>query len=174
MTAVPKPERIRDEQYKAWIRRQPCLCGCGSTKNHAHHHGRPGELPRSNDFRTVPVDSRIHGLMKAPGWSEKRVAQEYGIDFEKEIDRLKMAYLKGIAAGTIERKRPKTRGLVLNADIIAAAAALPAAIGRSTFRTGNLKRTVTENLDGSVSGTIGPGMKYKRRVRTKKTRRGPC
>lgn len=90
MTAYPKPKRIKNPEYMAWIRRQHCLT-CYSSPSEAHHeneigHGAMGS--KCDDTRCVPLCFECHQDRHTMGrdfW--------FGIDIEDVIKRLYSQYI---------------------------------------------------------------------------------
>lgn len=65
--AFPKPIRIRDRAYLAWIRLKPCV-GCRRIAKQAHHVIARGA--GGSDYQTVPLCFRCH-----------RQVHDFGRDF---------------------------------------------------------------------------------------------
>lgn len=59
--AFPKPVRLEDDDYKRFIRRQPCLI-CGAASEHAHIVPKGGGKTGSkvSDYRGVPLCRNHH------------------------------------------------------------------------------------------------------------------
>lgn len=56
----PRKGLIVDEQYKAWIRKQPCIC-CGTRRYvEAAHVGTRGLGMKCSDYETIPLCSWHH------------------------------------------------------------------------------------------------------------------
>ena len=87
--AFPKPVRLKDRGYLAWVRRRPCI-GCGA-RSQAHHTVTKGA--GGSDFRTVPVCWKHHQELhrKGPAWFE----EEYMVDIQDEVIRLLESYIAG-------------------------------------------------------------------------------
>lgn len=91
MRAIPKPKRIRDEQYLAWIRTKPCLACIYHKDSYidAHHvlpmgGGKMGS--KTDDRRTVPLCRDAHQRYHDKG--RVRFEEIYGLDLEAEILKL--------------------------------------------------------------------------------------
>lgn len=88
MRAIPKPKRIRDERYLAWIRTKHCLV-CMDSLVEAHHvlpmgGGKMGS--KTDDRRTVPLCRDAHQKYHDKG--RVRFEEIYGLDLEAEILKL--------------------------------------------------------------------------------------
>lgn len=65
MTALPKRKPLRSEEYKAYIRAQPCA-GCHAPPpSDAHHHGPRGMSQKTDDYRTIPVCRKCHSRFES-------------------------------------------------------------------------------------------------------------
>ncbi len=70
MISQPKPKRIRDAKYLAWIRTRPCIfLACPDGPPSEAHHVKPkggGKMgSKPNDRRSVPVCRKHHELAEA-------------------------------------------------------------------------------------------------------------
>ena len=80
----------RDDDYKAFIRRQSC-CACGRTPSEAAHTGRDGGMgQKASDYSCVPLCRSCH---TAGGKSYHRIGRKefeilYQIDFEIIVEGL--------------------------------------------------------------------------------------
>lgn len=56
----PRPG-LDDKAYKAWIRKQPCCCGCGASapSDPAHENGA-GMALKAHDHTCIPMRRRCH------------------------------------------------------------------------------------------------------------------
>lgn len=117
---LPKPRRIRDEQYLAWIRTQPCLVGSGldcDGKIDAHHVmpvgcGKVGS--KADDRRTVPLCRTGHRHYH--DWGRYSFEQMYRVNLESEIARLNALYpgkTEGVSLRVRLPKQPKLRQVVI-------------------------------------------------------------
>lgn len=105
MSAVPKPQRIRDPNYLAYIRTQPCLlaaetpCTCGGwvdtvTKGyrieaaHVRSRGAGG-----GDDQVVPLCSRHHAEAHRIG--HKSFAKRHGLDLARMAKAIRKDYTRG-------------------------------------------------------------------------------
>jgi hypothetical protein len=97
----------RDDDYKAFIRRQQC-CACGRTPTEAAHTGRDGGMSqKSSDYSCVPL---CHGCHTVGGGSCHRIGRKefellHGIDFEVVVEGL---FTEWSGSSMAEMKRPKT------------------------------------------------------------------
>lgn len=82
MTAVPKPELVRDPAFRRWLVEHwklGCVaCGTLSPLDPAHVHTRRNAGDERN---VVPLCHRCHDLQHRHGWS--RLARRYGLTQEK-------------------------------------------------------------------------------------------
>jgi len=80
--AFPKPVRLKDKDYLAWIRRQPCLVDYVVAE--AHHTTSRGA--GGSDYRSIPLCLRHHKEAHRLG----RVSFElkHRLDFREEVIRL--------------------------------------------------------------------------------------
>ena len=87
--AFPKPRRLTNEDYKRWVRRQPCVA-CGATSQ-AHHTVTKGA--GGSDYRTLAVCWKHHAELHGRGqaWFE----EEYMVDIQDEVIRLLESYIAG-------------------------------------------------------------------------------
>lgn len=97
MRSIPKPKRIRDEQYLAWIRTLPCLVSTdrhsGDNPVDAHHvlpsgGGKVGS--KTDDRRAVPLCRQLHEWYHSEGRAE--FESVFRLDLEAEIQRLNAEY----------------------------------------------------------------------------------
>jgi len=90
VTAYPKPKRIKNPEYLAWIRQQPCLV-CYRSPCVAHHEqevGHGGMGTKCSDRRGVPLCYECHNdrhMMGRGFWME--------IDIEAVIKKLNARYI---------------------------------------------------------------------------------
>ena len=87
--AFPKPARLKNPAYLAWVRRQPCIA-CGATSQ-AHHTVTKGA--GGSDYRTVPLCWMHHADLHGQG--EKYFEEEYMVDIKDEVIRLLETYIAG-------------------------------------------------------------------------------
>ncbi len=71
----------RNEEYKAWIRRLPCCCGCGRWPSEAAHTGSSRMSQKASDFTCVPLCWECH-------WEYHRIGKRaferaFGIRFAR-------------------------------------------------------------------------------------------
>ena len=66
ITPVPKPEVVRDESYRAFVRGLPCACGCGRPGDPHHIRHRRGFGDAGN---LVPLARECHTIGHAMGWT---------------------------------------------------------------------------------------------------------
>lgn len=88
--AFPKPRRLRDPDYLAWIRSRPCIVS--GARAEAHH-----TVPRSiggSDYRAVPLAPRLHRELHRLG--SGRFGQKYRVDLREEAMRHMEMYLAEI------------------------------------------------------------------------------
>jgi hypothetical protein len=91
----PRPTRIRDEKYLAWIREQPCLVTmhkpCDDIEaHHIRRNGKSGVGTKPSDRRAVPLCASLHRWYHERGHSEfQRV---FRVTLEAEISRLNREY----------------------------------------------------------------------------------
>lgn len=77
----PKPRRLVDVVYLAWIRARPCLI-CGAAA-HAHHTKTVGA--GGSDYRALPFCPRHHDEQHRIGIM--RFSLRYKLDIEQEVIR---------------------------------------------------------------------------------------
>jgi hypothetical protein len=71
----------RDESYKAFIRRQPCCCGCRRGPCEAAHVGMDGGMGlKASDYSTAPLWRECHRRYHVVG--KLAFERECGIDFD--------------------------------------------------------------------------------------------
>ncbi len=59
---MARSEPFRDQDYLAYIRKQPCLvCGGAQGPSVAHHEGNGGKGLKASDYDTVPLCPVHHG-----------------------------------------------------------------------------------------------------------------
>lgn len=80
----------RDESYKAWIRRQPCCCGCGRGPCDAAHTGPHGLGQKAADTTCIPLWWTCHALMHRIGQEE--FERRNGICIEYIIEGLNIQF----------------------------------------------------------------------------------
>ena len=89
-----KGKIFRDNDYLDWVRRRPCLVS-GSTQQVVAHHVRIGLSGgmglKPSDYRTLPLDARLHRLLHDTG--EKTFWKEHNIDPIKAIITQAIVYL---------------------------------------------------------------------------------
>lgn len=58
----PQPAHLRDDVYKAWIRKQPCCCGCGQDApcDPAHERRQTGLALKAHDHTCIPLRRQCH------------------------------------------------------------------------------------------------------------------
>ncbi len=106
---LTKPRRIRDEQYLAWIRTQPCLtCDGGPDVEHieAHHvreKGKGGTGTKPSDYRAVPLCRDAHSGYHGTG--RENFERLYNINLEAEILRLNAEYLRLHPSPRVQRQK---------------------------------------------------------------------
>ena len=88
--AFPKPARLKDAAYVAWVRLRPCIV-CGA-RSQAHHTVTKGA--RGSDLRTVALCWKHHAELHAKGPVLFEI--DYKVDLKDEIIRSLESY---IAAG---------------------------------------------------------------------------
>lgn len=76
----PKPERITDEKYLQFIRRQAC-CVSGKTPVDAHHFLTGGMGTKGSDYATVPLHRDYHRDIHDKG--QDRCEKEWGVSFRE-------------------------------------------------------------------------------------------
>ena len=92
MKAYPKNTPLRDKQYQAWVRQQPCLV-CYQTPCQAHHHRssvNSGIGIKPGDDWCVPLCASHHSELHWEG--VKIFSDKYEIDFLFEILKLRRRY----------------------------------------------------------------------------------
>lgn len=80
--AFPKPVRLKDKDYLAWVRRQPCLVDYVVAE--AHHTVTRGA--GGSDYRSVPLCFRHHKECHRVGRSSFEA--RHRLDFTEEVIRL--------------------------------------------------------------------------------------
>jgi len=80
--AFPKPVRLKDKAYVAWIRRQPCLVDYVVAE--AHHTVTRGA--GGSDYRSVPLCIRHH--KEAHRMGRASFEAKHRLDFTEEVIRL--------------------------------------------------------------------------------------
>jgi len=95
---------IRDDEYLAFVRRQPCMqCGRTHLGVDAHHYGPRGTGQKTSDYRTVPLCSGpdgCHAHFHQHGVVPKFALDEHGHErtvawFHEEQVRLLLLYFAG-------------------------------------------------------------------------------
>lgn len=91
--AFPKPNRLKNPDYLAWIRRQPCLVD--HVVAQAHHTMSRGA--GGSDYRSVPLCPQHHRECHRRGGSWFQ--ETYRLDFTEEVIRLMETYLSALKEG---------------------------------------------------------------------------
>jgi hypothetical protein len=96
---APRKGLVIDEAYKAWIRKQPCVC-CGTRRYvEAAHVGTRGLGQKASDYTTLPLCSWHH--VQGPESHHamgKRFFQHWGLDRVRLIDGFNTRYEQEQAA----------------------------------------------------------------------------
>jgi len=87
---IPKHKREIDEGYLEYIRQQPCLVTYQTAE--PHHTVSRGSF--GSDYLTVPLSRKHHTECHQIG--KNTFQKKYGIDFDTEIIRLLIGYIKGL------------------------------------------------------------------------------
>lgn len=88
---VKVSSKIACEPHKRWVRGFACICAgherfkCEG-RMEAHHQRTVGA--GGGDEQVVPLCAFHHALLDSPGWSQKRLEAECGVDFEKVAEGL--------------------------------------------------------------------------------------
>lgn len=80
-------EQFGDGPYAAWLRTQPCACGCGRWERdrmHLHHVRSRGAGGTERDL--VPMHFACHDAGHVRGW--QTFERERGVDLRMEADAL--------------------------------------------------------------------------------------
>jgi len=88
MPANPKIVREQDPDYLKYIRLQPCIIT--SQLAEAHHTKSRGS--GGSDYGSVPLSRFLHTVCHTMG--DKSFQEKYNIDFDKEIIRLLIGFIK--------------------------------------------------------------------------------
>lgn len=90
---VREPNRIECPAHLKWVRGHECLCaGHGrfgfecKGRIEAHHQRTRGA--GGGDDQAVPLCAFHHALLDSPGWSQKRMEEEWKVDFEQTAAQL--------------------------------------------------------------------------------------
>ena len=94
--AYPKPVRLQDKIYLAWVRRQPCVA-CGAASQ-AHHSKTKGA--RGSDYRALPMCFKHHEELHRRGKAFMEI--EYRVDIREELIRLLETYVSALRSGEME------------------------------------------------------------------------
>lgn len=94
---------MRDPQYLAFIRRQPCLaCRRGSpvvhiSRTEAHHYGPHGLSQKAPDRMAIPLCGIEHHRLGPESVHQlgKRFAEHHGLDIDAEVQYLNELYDRG-------------------------------------------------------------------------------
>lgn len=88
MTILLKPRKsIKDEKYKAWIRRLPCLlCGGESEPHHIPQEGHGVMARKTDDLRAIPLCHSHH--MQYHRYGRESFQNYYNLDYEYVIQEL--------------------------------------------------------------------------------------
>ena len=101
MKPQPKPQRIKDEDYKKWIIRLPCCAsgGYGYDPNSGERLNDPHHIPdglggsaKRNDHRLIPLTHALHVELHQIG--QETFAEKYGLDYEVLIEAYRRLYDK--------------------------------------------------------------------------------
>lgn len=96
--AYPKPVRLRDRNYVAFIRREPC-CVSGTASH--HHHVVPkgwGKMgSKVSDYRGVPLSPRLHNEYHRLG--RERFEAKYNVDLDEVQIQCLEKYLSALKDG---------------------------------------------------------------------------
>ena len=109
----PKPIRETDKDYKSYIISKPCLvwnneCLGDIVAHHSVSRGSGG-----SDYKAVPLCMRHHNDVHNIGWLTFQ--EYYNINFDKEIIRLLIGYIKKIKCDYKSNKVNKKRTAIENA-----------------------------------------------------------
>lgn len=84
---VREPSRIKCPAHLKWVRGHQCLCSTPGRfgfeckgRIEAHHQRTRGA--GGGDEQVVPLCAFHHALLDSPGWSQKRLEEEWKVDFE--------------------------------------------------------------------------------------------
>lgn len=88
----PKPVRLRDPQYLAWIRRQPCLVCRGIAQ--PHHTTAGGWGTKGSDYRCVPLCHRHHRELHDIG--AQSFEERHRVDLREQVIRLLETYMSAM------------------------------------------------------------------------------
>lgn len=95
----PRKGLVVDDQYRAWIKKQPCVC-CGSTRYiECAHVGMRGYGQKCSDYETLPLCG-AHHVQGAESHHvlQKRFWLVWGLDRLKLIAKYNRQYEKEKAA----------------------------------------------------------------------------
>lgn len=88
---VRQPDRVDCPNHLKFVRGFACVCAghqrfkCEG-RMEAHHQVTRGA--GGGDEQVVPICAFHHALLDSPGWSQKRLEAECGVDFEKVAEGL--------------------------------------------------------------------------------------
>lgn len=88
----PKPQRIEDEQYRAFVRKHPCLITGQDAQ--AHHFLTGGMGTKGSDYATVPLSPEAHRELHDIG--QKAFQEKYDVDLWKAMAYLMHMYFVGV------------------------------------------------------------------------------
>ncbi len=101
--AFPKPVRLEDPDYLAWIRRLPCIIShCQAEASHIVPDGWGKMGSKVSDYRTVPMSRTIHREYHRIG--RKRFESKYAIDLAEEQIRLMEIYISALREADIPQR----------------------------------------------------------------------
>lgn len=96
--AFPKPVRLGDDNYKRFIRRQPCILShCASEAAHVVPPGHDKMGSKVSDYRTVPLSAKLHREYHQHG--RARFEEKHNVDLDLEQIRFLEMYLSALKEG---------------------------------------------------------------------------
>lgn len=96
--AFPKPVRMEDDDYRRFIRRQPCIIS--NTAAEPHHVIPPGGGKlgsKVSDYRTVPLSPKLHREYHRYG--RESFERKYNVDLDLEQIRFLEIYISALKEG---------------------------------------------------------------------------
>lgn len=79
-------ERVEDEEYREWIRKQPCIVRDRTGEDVDPHHAiEGGQGSKASDYTCLPLSHDLHEELHGPNMSRKAFEEKYNVDIWKEI-----------------------------------------------------------------------------------------
>jgi ribosomal protein L9 len=79
-------ERVEDEEYREWIRSQPCIVRDRTGDDVDPHHAiEGGQGSKASDYTCLPLCHDLHEELHGPNMSREKFEDKYEIDIWQEI-----------------------------------------------------------------------------------------